>query len=32
MKVFYDSTIFSRQTIGGISRYFVELVNICLTG
>ncbi|MDE6317014.1 MAG: glycosyltransferase family 4 protein [Muribaculaceae bacterium] len=27
MKVFYDSTIFSRQTIGGISRYFVELIN-----
>lgn len=27
MKVFYDSTIFSRQTIGGISRYIVELVN-----
>lgn len=27
MKVFYDSTIFSRQTIGGISRYFVELTN-----
>lgn len=27
MKVFYDSTIFSRQTIGGISRYFVELLN-----
>lgn len=27
MRVFYDSTIFSRQTIGGISRYFVELIN-----
>lgn len=27
MKVFYDSTIFSRQTIGGISRYFVDFVN-----
>ena len=27
MKVFYDSTIFSRQTVGGISRYIVELVN-----
>ncbi|MCM1482928.1 MAG: glycosyltransferase family 4 protein [Muribaculaceae bacterium] len=27
MKVFYDSTIFSRQAFGGISRYFVELIN-----
>lgn len=27
MKIFYDSTIFSRQTFGGISRYFVELIN-----
>lgn len=27
MNVYYDSTIFSRQTIGGISRYFVELIN-----
>lgn len=25
MKVFYDSTVFSRQTFGGISRYIVEL-------
>lgn len=27
MNIFYDSTIFSRQTIGGISHYMVELVN-----
>lgn len=27
MKVFYDSSIFSRQTFGGISRYIVDLIN-----
>lgn len=27
MNIFYDSTIFSRQTFGGISRYIVELIN-----
>ena len=27
MKVLYDSDVFSNQTFGGISRYFVELMN-----
>lgn len=27
MKVLYDSDVFSNQTFGGISRYFVELIN-----
>lgn len=27
MRVFYDSSIFSRQTFGGISRYIVDLIN-----
>lgn len=27
MKVFYDHAIFSRQVVGGISRYIVELIN-----
>ncbi|MBD5197314.1 MAG: glycosyltransferase family 4 protein [Bacteroidales bacterium] len=32
MKVLYDSHIFSEQTFGGISRYFVELMNHLPTG
>lgn len=27
MKIFYDHQVFSWQKIGGVSRYFVELIN-----
>ena len=26
MKIFFDDDIFCRQRVGGISRYFVELI------